>query len=99
MRLHFTPDAVEDLRSLREWLMVRSPGGYRHVVLSITRTIRVLDAHPEAGRPTERANIRELIERRYGFILPYTVIGDSIWILRVYNARRAPHDMLRPPPD
>lgn len=97
MRLRFTADAVEDLRQLREWLIGRSPHGYRNVISALTKTMRTLPSHPQAGRPSERADIRELIESRYGFIIPYTIAGNTIWILRVYNARRAPQTMLRRP--
>jgi plasmid stabilization system protein ParE len=52
--------------------------------------LRRVQEQPESGRPTERSNIREAIEPRYGFILPYTLRGEVIWVLRVYNARRHP---------
>ena len=90
MNLRFGPDALDDLQGLKEWLHSRSPAGYRNVVSAITKTIRFLKRHPHSGRNTDRPDIREIIERRYGFIIPYTVIDDTIWILRVYNARREP---------
>jgi len=47
------------------------------------------------------ADIRELIEPRYGSIIPYTQSGGIIWILRVYNARRYPLNLaeIKRPPD
>ena len=61
---------------------------------AIVRCLRLLPEHPHAGRPTERPDIRELIERRYGYIIPYTILGETIWILRIYDARRDPQNKL-----
>ncbi len=36
--------------------------------------------------------IRELVEPRYGYIIPYIVTDGSILILRVYRAVRSPLD-------
>ena len=46
-------------------------------------------------------DIRELIEPRYGFIIPDTQRGGIIWILRVYSARRYPLNLteIKRPPD
>ena len=45
---------------------------------------------PQSGRPTVHADIREIIEPSYGFVIPYTIRGNVVWVLRVYNARRHP---------
>ncbi|KQW31292.1 hypothetical protein ASE36_03230 [Rhizobium sp. Root274] len=90
MKLRFTPDAVRDLEELRDWLMPRSPSGHRHVVSAIRAALLRIQDQPQSGRPTARPDIREAIEPRYGFILPYTVRGNVLWVLRVYNARRHP---------
>ncbi|GLS21939.1 hypothetical protein GCM10007874_49560 [Labrys miyagiensis] len=39
-----------------------------------------------------REPIREVIEPRYGFIIPYLVRGNVLYIPRVYQARRRPLD-------
>ena len=78
MDLRFTPDALNDLRLLKEWLQPRSPAGHRNVVAALTRTIRILKHHPQAGRATEKPEVREIIERRYGYIIPYTVADGAV---------------------
>ncbi|MGE8103160.1 type II toxin-antitoxin system RelE/ParE family toxin [Allorhizobium sp. NPDC080224] len=90
MKLRFTRDAVRDLEDLRDWLRPRSPSGHKHVVTAIRTTLRRVQEQPQSGRLTERPDIREAVEPRFGFILPYTVRGDILWVLRVYNARRHP---------
>jgi toxin ParE1/3/4 len=48
--------------------------------------------NPRIGRPTPRENIREVIETRYGFLIPYTVKADVLFVLRVYRSTRKPLD-------
>jgi toxin ParE1/3/4 len=90
MKLRFSPDAVRDLEELRHWLMPRSPSGHKHVTAAIRASLRRIQDQPQSGRPTEHPDIRESVEPRYGFIIPYTVRGNVLWVLRVYNARRHP---------
>jgi plasmid stabilization system protein ParE len=92
-RLRFSEQALADLDEIRAWLRPRSPGGLQNVTRRLAGAVRSLVDHPDAGRPTTNPEIRELVEPRYGFILPYTVRGDTIWVLRVYSARRNPADM------
>lgn len=90
MKLRFTRDAVRDLEDLKSWLLPRSPSGHKHVASAIRTTLRRVQDQPKSGRTTEHPDIREAIEPRYGFIIPYTVREDVLWVLRVYNARRHP---------
>jgi toxin ParE1/3/4 len=48
------------------------------------------------GRKTLRDDIRELVEPRYGFIIPYTIHEGTILILRIYSAKRYPLDFSAP---
>lgn len=81
---------MQDLDDLKEWLRLKSPAGFRSVASQISKTIQPLSAHPAIGRKTLREDIRELVEPRYGFIIPYTIIEDTIFILRIYSAKRYP---------
>ncbi len=90
MRLRFTRDAVHDLEDLRDWLLPRSPGGHKRVAAAIRAVLEKLKEMPQSGRPTDHADIREIIEPRHGFVIPYTIRGNVVWALRVYNARRHP---------
>jgi len=90
MRIRFTSQAMRDLDDLKEWLRLKNPAGFRSVASQISKTIRPLAKHQAIGRKTVREDIRELVEPRYGFIIPYTVINDTIFILRIYSAKRYP---------
>ena len=70
--------------------MPRSPSGHRQVTAAIRASLRRIQDQPQSGRLTEHPDIREAVEPHYGFVIPYTVRGDVLWVLRVYNARRHP---------
>jgi plasmid stabilization system protein ParE len=90
MDIRFSRDAMHDLQELKHWLRPLSPQGYGNVSKRLAAAIQSLKQQPNSGRPTIREDIRELVEPRYGFIVPYIVRDQTIWILRVYSARRYP---------
>ena len=90
MKLRFSRDALIDIDELKSWLKPLAPNGYSSVIKRVTATIRVLNQYPESGRATALAGVREVIEPKYGFVIPYTVRDETIWILRVYSSRRYP---------
>ena len=92
MRLIFTLEAKRDLDDLRAFLEPLSPTGLAHVVQSIEAKIRAGLANPRIGRPTPRDDVRELIEAKYGFVIPYFVKSTTFYVLRVYQGRRRPFD-------
>jgi plasmid stabilization system protein ParE len=96
MRIRFTPHALRDLDDLKEWLRLKNPRGYNSVATQISKTIRPVAEHPQMGRKTLRDDIRELVEPRYGFIIPYSIHEGTILILRIYSAKRYPLDFSAP---
>lgn len=92
MKTRFTSQALQDLDEIKTWLRLKNPRGYNSIANQIAKTIRPVALHPDLGRKTLRDDIRELVEPRYGFIIPYTTRGDTVFILRVYNGKRYPLD-------
>lgn len=92
MQLRFTRDALTDLEELKAWLNPRAPAANRSILSRLMSKIRMLRQHPDAGRRIDHSDIRVIVETRYGFAIPYRVKDDTIWILRVYSARRFPLD-------
>ncbi len=92
MNLVFTREAKRDLDDLRAFLQPLSPKGLANVVHSIELRISGGLSNPRIGRPTPRADVRELVESRYGFLIPYYVKNNVFYILRIYSARRKPLD-------
>ena len=92
MNIEWSPEAVEDLNSLRAFIAQDKPSAARAVVLHILQTIERLVPHnPHMGRPGRVPGTRELVIPSTPFIVPYRLRGDTIQILRVYHgARRWP---------
>ncbi|NJM31004.1 MAG: type II toxin-antitoxin system RelE/ParE family toxin [Rhizobiales bacterium] len=92
MRISLTEEAANDLVELRAYLGPLSPEGLHNVVARIEAKIAGLTDQPNSGRPTPREGIREAIEEKYGFVIPYTIIGKTLYVLRVYRSTRRPLD-------
>ena len=92
MPLRFTAEAFADLNELDAYLAERSPQGLRRVTAAIKEVFIQIEHHPKIGRATQDEGLRVTVEPHYGYIIPCLLAKDAIWILRVYNARRAPLD-------
>jgi toxin ParE1/3/4 len=92
MNIVWSPEAIQDLISLRAYIAEESPAGARRIVLRILHDIEhLLPDNPNMGRPGRVPGTRELVIPRTPYIVPYRMQGESIQILRVYHgARRWP---------
>ena len=93
MNIVWSPEAIQDLISLRAYIAEDSPAGARRIVLRILHDIEyLLPDNPHIGRPGRVPGTRELVIPRTPYIVPYRMQGESIQILRVYHgARRWPN--------
>jgi toxin ParE1/3/4 len=92
MKIVFTAEAKRDLDELRAYLQPLSPSGLARVTAALEARIVAGAEHPNAGRPSPRPDVRELVETRYGFLIPYIVRDDRFLVLRVYRGKRKPLD-------
>jgi len=92
MNIVWSPEAIQDLISLRAYIAEESPAGARRIVLRILRDVEhLLPGNPHMGRPGRVPGTRELVIPRTPYIVPYRVQREVIQILRVYHgARRWP---------
>jgi plasmid stabilization system protein ParE len=92
MLLRFNQEALHDLSGLDAYFSDKSPQGLRNVITAIKKNFDLIELFPKSGKETDVKNVRISIEPHYGYVIPYYLKGEEIWILRVYNARRAPLD-------
>ena len=92
MIIIFTKEAKADLDELREWLLPLSPAGLATVTAVLEAKIRLIAENPNIGRPTPRDDVREAVETKYGFLIPYWVKDDRLYVLRLYRSKRKPLD-------
>jgi toxin ParE1/3/4 len=92
MNIIWSPEAIEDLVSLRAYISEEDPAAARRVVFRIIQSIeQLLPDNPRIGRAGRVPGTRELIIPRSPYIVPYRLQRTTIQILRVYHgARRWP---------
>ena len=92
MKIVWSPEAVEDLVSLRAYIAEDNPAATRHVVLLVIESIeQLLPDNPQIGRAGRVPGTRELGIPRSPYIVPYRFQRTTIQILRLYlGARRWP---------
>ena len=89
MKIVWSPEAVEDLVSLRAYIAEDSPTTARRTVRLIIENIeQFLPDNPQTGRAGRVPGTRELVNPRTPYIVPYRLQRTTIQILRVYHAAR-----------
>jgi toxin ParE1/3/4 len=88
----WSPEAIDDLASLRAYIAEDSPAAAQRVVLHILHDVEaLLSEHPAMGRPGRVPETRELVIPDTPFVVPYRVQDRTIQVLRVFHtARRWP---------
>jgi toxin ParE1/3/4 len=92
MKIVWSPEAIQDLISLRAYIAEENPAAARRIVLRVLHDVEhLLPDNPQMGRPGRVPGTRELVVPRTPYIVPYRVQRATIQILRVFHgARRWP---------
>ena len=95
MKIAWSPEAIEDLVSLRAYIAEDNPAAARRTVQHIVESIeQLLPDNPRIGRAGRVPGTRELVIPRTPYIVPYRLQRTTIQILRVYHAARRWPDRL-----
>ena len=87
MRLFWTPEAIDDRRSIYDYIEADNPGAALALdELFSVNANRLID-HPGLGRIGRVAGTREWVAHR-NYILIYDTADDQVRILRVLHAAR-----------
>jgi toxin ParE1/3/4 len=92
MKIVWSPEAIQDLISLRAYIAEENPVAARRILLRVLNDVEhLLPDNPQMGRPGRVPGTRELVVPRTPYIVPYRVQRATIQILRVFHgARRWP---------
>ncbi len=80
--------AVEDLKSVRDYIAKDNTDAAKSVVQKIKHKVLLLSEQPGIGRLGRIPNTKELVVDKTSYILPYRVRDNKIEILRVLHSSR-----------
>ncbi len=87
MRLSYSPESINDLMRLREFIEIKNPQAAKRIAVSIKKGINQLKSFPYIGVKVERAPnpeiIRDLIIGNY--TARYLIRPEKITILRIWH--------------
>lgn len=88
-----SPEAASDIERVREFLDSNNPEAVKRALRVIFAALDKLQDFPDLGRPTEDADIRQIVIRfgAAGYIVRYTILPDSgdVLVLRIWHGREA----------
>lgn len=87
MRLAWTPEALDDRRTIYAYIEADNPGAALDLDELLSEKAARLVDHPGLGRPGRVVGTRELVAHR-NYILIYDVVGEMVRVLRVLHAAR-----------
>ena len=90
MKLEFTTRALAQIERIQAYLAAHNPAAAPRVVERIHAVARRLEAHPWSGHPTRRREFRVVLASPFPYLLSYTVVNDTVTILRVRHTSRRP---------
>ena len=95
MSVQWTEKATQDLYQIEEYISEDNPRASITTILNIINSAETqLSKHPAIGRPGRHPQTRELIIADTPYIIPYQIIGETVYLLRVvHSAMQWPNDL------
>ncbi len=95
MNIQYSPEAIDDLVRLREFIAAKNPYAAKHVAQKLISGIEKLKDFPEIGLSVQRSpepeKIRDLFITNY--TVRYLITQESIFILRVWHGKEIEKDL------
>jgi len=88
VRLFWTPEAIEDRRSIYDYIEADNPSAALALDELFSEKVSRLTDHPGLGRIGRVAGTRELVAHQNYILIYDTIADDQIRILRVLHAAR-----------
>ena len=88
-----SPDAVSDVKRLRNFLDEKNPDAAKRALAAIWTAIERLEEFSDLGAPTRDTEIRQLVVRfgSSGYIVRYTILPErkDVFVTRIWHGREA----------
>lgn len=86
MRVKWTDAALDNLDQAVEYIARDKPMAAAHVAGKILDATQRLAEHPGIGREGRVTGTRELVIAGTPYVVPYTIQGDKVFILRIIHS-------------
>ena len=87
MIVKWSKSAILDLQEIYDFIHIKNPYAATSVQKSIILSTRKLGRFPNIGRPAQRDGHRLLVETKYGHVLVYRVLNNTVEIASVHDGR------------
>ena len=91
--IRLSQDAASDIERVREFLDINNPEAAKRALRVIFAALDRLQDFPDLGRPTEDADIRQIVILfgAAGYIVRYTILPErgDVLVLRIWHGREA----------
>jgi addiction module RelE/StbE family toxin len=98
MNVRWSPTAIADLQSIRDFIAQDSPSAARKVAQRIKEASKRLSRFPLSGRAGRVAGTRELVIPGTSYIAAYVVAGDEVQIAAVLHGKQQWPERFDPAP-
>lgn len=95
MNIQYTPEAIEDLARLREFIEVKNPLAAKRIAANILAGIERLKLFPKIGLVVQRATDPDKVRDLYvaNYTVRYLVGENIIYILRIWHGKEIEKDL------
>ena len=89
MKVSFTPESVDDLKRLREFIESKNPIAAQRIANELLTGIEKLKAFPQLGLKVIRAPQPQLVRDLFigNYTVRYIIGSNEIFILRVWHGK------------
>jgi len=88
MKIRWSPTAISDVESIREYIAHDSPSAARRVAQAIKESVGRLRSFPLSGRVGRVPGTRELVIPGTSYIAAYKINSDEVVIAAVLHGRQ-----------
>ena len=88
-RIHWTPQAADDLAGIHDYIGRDSPSAAQAVVVRLFTAIEMLEQFPRSGRVVPefgRPDLRELVRGQYRIV--YRLVEADVQLIRIHHSAR-----------
>ena len=88
MKIRWLQSALNDIQDIHDYVARDNVAAARRVINAVQDELKILPEHPAIGRPGRIAGTRELVIRKYPYIVAYRQSTSSVEILAVVHSSR-----------